>query len=103
VAGLQHNWPNQSLVRADRSGPGTNTTSDTGTNPPGAQPGVAQTGDVFTGYPTITASDATNAGRLAGLGFAVSPTTAWTTGQSMSVNGFAFNWSGTAWAAGAHA
>ena len=103
MAGLLHNWPNQSLVRSDRSGPGTNTTSDTGTNPPGAQRDVAAPGDVFTGYPTITASDASNAAKLAPLGFAAHPATAWTTGQSMTVQGFAFNWSGAAWAAGAHA
>jgi hypothetical protein len=103
MAGLQYSWPNQSLVRPDGSGPGVGMTSDPGVNPPGAQPATAQTGDVFTGYPTITASDGTNAAKLAGLGFAVNPTTAWTTGQSMTVNGFAFNWSGAAWAAGAHA
>lgn len=105
MAGLQYSWPNQSLVRADRSGPGVGTVNDNGTNPPGPQREVAASGDVFTGaaYSTITASDAGNAAKLAGLGFAVSPATAWTTGQSMTVNGFAFNWSGTAWAAGAHA
>lgn len=103
MAGLQYSWPNQSLVRADRSGPGVGTVNDNGTNPPGAQPGVAAPSDVFTGYPTITASDAPNAAKLAGLGFGVSPATAWTTGQAMTVQGFAFNWSGTAWAAGAHA
>jgi len=55
------------------------------------------------GFPTIVASDATNAARLAGLGFVASPATAWTTGQGITVMGFAFNWSGAAWAAGNHA
>jgi hypothetical protein len=64
----------------------------------------ASPGNVYaTGYPTITASDATNAGRIAGLGFIANPTSAWTTGQGIVVNGFAFNWSGSAWAAGNHA
>jgi len=66
-------------------------------------------GAIFQGawFPTIVASDATNAGRLAGLGFVAVPSSAWTTGQSITVGsrtgGFAFNWSGAAWAAGAHA
>jgi len=49
------------------------------------------------------AQDATNAARLGPLGFVAVPTTNWTTGQSISVSGFLFNWSGAAWAAGAHA
>jgi hypothetical protein len=56
-----------------------------------------------TWFPTITASDATNAARLAALGFVASPATAWTTGQQILIGGLAFNWSGAAWAAGAHA
>jgi hypothetical protein len=56
-----------------------------------------------TWFPTITASDSTNAARLTALGFVASPTSAWTTGQQISIGGFAFNWSGAAWAAGAHA
>jgi hypothetical protein len=56
-----------------------------------------------TWFPTIVASDATNAARLGPLGFVASPGTAWTTGQSINVGGFLFNWSGAAWAAGAHA
>lgn len=64
----------------------------------------ARPADAFpVGYPTIVASDATNAGRLAGLGFVANPQTAWTTGQGITVMGFAFNWSGAAWAAGNHA
>lgn len=105
MPGLQFNWPNQSVVRSDRSGPGTNTTGDNGTNPPGPQKEVATNGDIFTGsaYSTITASDAPNAAKLAGLGFVAQPATAWTTGQKITVNGFDFNWTSTAWAAGAHA
>jgi hypothetical protein len=56
-----------------------------------------------TWFTTITASDATNAARLAGLGFVASPTSAWTTGQKIMIGAFAFNWDGAAWAAGAHA
>jgi hypothetical protein len=52
---------------------------------------------------TVVASDSTNAARLAGLGFVASPTSAWTTGQYIEVGGFRFNWSSSAWAAGAHA
>jgi len=64
----------------------------------------AKPGDVFPNEPTITASDSTNAAKLAPLGYvAASGATAWTTGQKMTVNSFDFNWSGTAWAAGAHA
>jgi hypothetical protein len=105
MPGRQFNWPNQSLVRSDRSGPGTNTTSDTGTNPPGSQAGAAAPGDTFTGQPynLVTASDAPNAAKLAGLGFVADPATNWTVGQKITVNGFDFNWNGTAWAAGAHA
>lgn len=68
------------------------------------QPATAKVGDVFTGavFDSITAEDATNAGRLAGLGFLASPLTPWTTSQSITVNGFEFNWTGSAWAAGAH-
>lgn len=61
-------------------------------------------GDVFPAEPTITASDATNAAKLAGLGYAAAnAASAWTTGQKMTVGTFDFNWDGTAWAAGAHA
>lgn len=51
----------------------------------------------------ITASDAPNAALLAGEGFVATPTSNWTTGQRITVGGFAFNWNGSAWAAGAHA
>lgn len=63
----------------------------------------ASPGSVYYNVETITAQDATNAGRLAGLGFVASPTTNWTTGQSITVNTFSFNWTGSAWAAGVHA
>lgn len=53
--------------------------------------------------PTITAADSTNAGRLAALGYVANPLTAWTTGQHITVAGFHFNWTSTAWAAGDHA
>jgi hypothetical protein len=70
----------------------------------GTSPASASPGDRFpSGYPTITASDASNAAKLGPLGFVAKPATAWTTGQKITVNGFDFNWSGTAWAAGAHA
>lgn len=64
---------------------------------------TASPGDTFPADPDITASDATNAGKLTGEGFVADPTTAWTTGQKITVGTFDFNWSGTAWAAGAHA
>jgi hypothetical protein len=71
----------------------------------GTSPATASPSDVFSGpeYSTITASDAPNAAKLGPLGFVAVPATAWTTGQKITVNTFAFNWSGTAWAAGAHA
>ena len=68
----------------------------------GSNKGAAKNGDVFT-EATITASDSTNAAKLGPLGYVASPTTAWTTGQKITVSSFLFNWSGTAWAAGAHA
>jgi hypothetical protein len=69
-----------------------------------ALPADARPSDAYpVGYPTITASDGTNAARLGPLGFVANPQTAWTTGQGIAVMGFAFNWSGAAWAAGNHA
>jgi hypothetical protein len=65
--------------------------------------GAAKPGDTFPNEGTITASDAPNAALLTGLGYVAEPQTPWTTGQKITVNGFDFNWSGTAWAAGAHA
>ncbi|UAJ78313.1 hypothetical protein IT072_02375 [Leifsonia sp. ZF2019] len=64
---------------------------------------AAAPGNVFPADSNITASDSTNAAKLAGLGYVANPTTAWTTGQKISIGAFDFNWSGTAWAAGAHA
>jgi len=67
---------------------------------------AAKPGDVYPNEPTVTASDAPNAAKLAGLGYVVDPASVpWTTGQKMTVNSFDFFWdnAGTAWAAGAHA
>lgn len=71
----------------------------------GTSGGPSGPGKVYTGplYASITASDAPNAAKLLGLGINPSPATAWTTGQKITVNTFDFNWSGSAWAAGAHA
>lgn len=54
----------------------------------------ASPGDSFT-EATITAEDATNAGKLAALGYVADPVTAWNSGQYMTVSGFKFNWSGS--------
>lgn len=56
----------------------------------------------YTADPQITASDATNAARLAGEGFVAVPTSNWTAGQAMYVGGYAFYWNGSAWVAGTH-
>lgn len=69
----------------------------------GPDKGSASPGEVFPTEPTITASDASNAAKLGPLGYVASPATAWTTGQQITVNSFAFHWSGAAWAAGAAA
>lgn len=71
----------------------------------GTAPGrdMARPGSVYPADPQITASDAPNAAKLAGEGFIAIPVTAWTTGQKITIGTFDFNWSGTAWAAGAHA
>jgi len=63
-----------------------------------ANPGRTYPADV-----QITASDVTNAGKLTGEGFVAVPQTAWTTGQKITVGTFDFNWTSSAWAAGAHA
>jgi hypothetical protein len=63
----------------------------------------ANPGDTFPADTDITASDSTNAAKLAGEGFVANPQTAWTTGQKITIGSFTFNWSGTAWASGAHA
>ena len=60
-------------------------------------------GDVFADS-NITASDASNATELTTLGYvAADAATAWSTGEKFTVNTYDFNWSGTAWAPGAHA
>ncbi len=65
---------------------------------------AAVPGATFPNEPTVTASDSTNAAKLAGLGYVASPTSAWTTGQKITLlPSYDFNWSGAAWAAGAHA
>jgi archaellum component FlaG (FlaF/FlaG flagellin family) len=64
---------------------------------------VAAPGGTFPAIAEVTASNATNAGKLAGLGFVADPATAWTAGQKFTIGTYDFNWSGTAWAAGAHA
>lgn len=63
--------------------------------------GAAKPGDVFPNEPTVTASDSTNAAKLAPLGYVASPLTVWTTTQKILVNTYAFHWDGVAWAAGA--
>lgn len=69
----------------------------------GPNKGQASPGTVYPAEPTITASDSTNAAKLAGLGYVAVPTTNWTAGQKITIGTFDFNWSGAAWAAGAHA
>lgn len=69
----------------------------------GPDPASSTPGTVFPAEATVTAQDATNAAKLAGLGYVANPTTAWTAGQKITVGTYQFNWSGTAWAAGAHA
>jgi hypothetical protein len=63
----------------------------------------ANPGDVFPADTDITAQDATNAAKLTAEGFVANPQAAWTTGQKITIGTYQFNWSGTAWAAGAHA
>jgi hypothetical protein len=64
----------------------------------GTNQGSAKPGDKYpSGYPTITASNQANADKLGPLGFVAVPTTAWTTGQKIIVNGFDFHWSGLQW------
>ncbi|AAT88391.1 hypothetical protein ATY41_10700 [Leifsonia xyli subsp. xyli] len=64
---------------------------------------AAAPGMVFASDANITASDSANAAKLAGLGYAANPTSAWTTGQKITIGTYDFNWSGTGWAAGTHA
>lgn len=67
----------------------------------GPHKAAAAPNDTFPSDTTITASDATNAARLTTNGYVAAPQTAWTTTQKMTVNGFDFHWTSTAWAAGA--
>jgi hypothetical protein len=67
----------------------------------------AKPGDVYPTEPTVTASDATNAAKLTGLGYVVDPATVpWSTGDKMTVNGYDFSWDEAAvpaaWAPGTH-
>jgi hypothetical protein len=63
--------------------------------------GSSDPGDTFAADAAITASDSTNAAKLAGLGYVADPQTPWTTGMKLTVGTFDFHWTGTAWAAGA--
>jgi hypothetical protein len=65
--------------------------------------GAAAPGMVFPADPGISAQDSTTAAELAGEGFVALPLTAWTTGQKITIGDYSFNWTGSAWAAGAHA
>jgi len=62
--------------------------------------GAAVPNTMYAADPDITASDAPNAAKLAAEGFVASPTSAWTSGQKFWIGGFAFYWTGSAWAAG---
>lgn len=58
-------------------------------------------GDRFPNESAITAEDATNAAKLAGLGYvAQNPATAWQTGYYFLVTTYKFHWTGSAWAPG---
>lgn len=63
--------------------------------------GAAAPGASFIGETDVTASDATNAAKLAGLGYIAAPATAWTAGQKITIGALDFHWTGTEWAAGA--
>jgi hypothetical protein len=64
----------------------------------GPSKGAAAPGDTFPAEATVTAADATNAAKLAGLGYVAKPATAWTTGQKVTIGTFDFHWDGSAWA-----
>jgi hypothetical protein len=74
-----------------------------GEQAPAGRVAPAAPGTVYPAEATITASDAPNAAKLTGLGYVAVPQTAWTTGQKITIGTFDFNWTGSAWAAGAHA
>lgn len=65
--------------------------------------GAAAPGMVFPADPGIAAQDAPTAAELDEEGFVANPLTAWTSGQKITIGDYDFNWSGSAWAAGAHA
>ena len=62
----------------------------------------ATNGAVFPTEVTVTAEDAPNAAKLAGLGYVAVPGTNWGAGQFMTVGAFRFHWNGTIWVAGPH-
>lgn len=64
---------------------------------------AVEPGDIFPAEATVTAEDAPSAALLTGLGYAPADTAAWATGEFFTIGTFTFNWSGTAWAPGAHA
>jgi hypothetical protein len=66
-----------------------------------ARPNGVYTVGNFPDLSAITASDAANAAKLAGLGFTAKPGTAWATGEFVTIATYKFHWTGTAWAAGA--
>ena len=80
-----------------------NSTTNRIVNPPSPPRSNAAPSTVFPADPDITASTAPMAAKLAGEGFVAVPNTAWTTGQKITIGTWDFNWSGSAWAAGAHA
>jgi len=69
--------------------------------PPGPDKGAAAPAGVFPAEPTVTAQNAANAAKLGPLGYVAAPTTAWTSGQGITVGTFVFSWDGTAWQPGA--
>jgi hypothetical protein len=80
----------------------------TGLTPPtaygtGYAPGkqYASPGTKYAAEPTVTASDQSNADKLAGLTYRAVPQTAWLTGQKITVGTYDFHWTGTKWAPGA--
>lgn len=75
-------WPNPSVY------------ADTDSAAPGA---------VYEADEDITGSNATNAGKLTAKGYVPKPSTAWTTGQKITIGTYDFHWNGTAWTAGAAA
>lgn len=77
--------------------------TDDGVFSTGPAKGAATNGAVYPAEATVTASDATNAAKLTGLGYVASPLTNWTAGQKITVGTYMFNWTGSAWAAGVHA